>query len=312
VLDAFPGYWGGPPSLARITVMLVPDPNARVLALQAGDVDLLYGVPPENFKDFGSDFATQALPSTRIHSLGLNATRPPFNDRDLREATAWIIDRQALLTVGLDGKGAVATGMLPVTPGLDVVPMQATDTNRAKMLLDSAGWVPGADGVRSKNGKRLAFTLLTYPGRAELTPIAVAMQGQLKPFGYDIQIQQVQNIKDGTKDANFDAAMGSTNALVTGDVLTYYTQILTKDGTNNYARYVIPQVPPLIDQLRAETDPAKQQALSQQVQNLVKSEVPYVFLVVPPVTTAMKNGKVKGLVLHPNDIYLMTAAVALA
>jgi ABC-type transport system substrate-binding protein len=101
--------------------------------------------------------------------------------------------------------------------------------------------------------------------------------------------------------------MGSTNALVTGDVLTYYTQILTKDGTNNYSRYVIPQVPPLLNQLRAEADQTKQQALSHQIQDLVKSEVPYVFLVVPPVTVAMKKGGVTGLVLHPNDIYLITA-----
>jgi peptide/nickel transport system substrate-binding protein len=312
VLEAFPGYWAGTPALVRISVKLVPDPNTRVLALQAGDVDLLYGLPPENFKDFGGAFATQAIPSTRIHSLGLNGTRPPFSDRALREATAWGIDRQALLKIGLDGQGAVATGMLPAISGLDIVPLQTTDVGRAKALLDGAGWLPGADGVRSKDGKRLAFTLLTYPGRAELTPIAVTMQGQLKPLGYDIQIQQVQNIKDGTKDANFDAAMGSTNALVTGDVLTYYTQTLTRDGTNNYSRYVIPSVPPLIDQLRAETDPTRQQTLSHQIQELVKSEVPYVFLVVPPVTVATKKGAVNGLVLHPNDIYLITGAVSLA
>src|SRR5262249_33703796 len=157
---------------------------------QSGDVDMLYNFPPEAIKTFGPDIDASATPSGRCGLINLNVNRPPFNDRAVREAFALGIDRTVLNTVGLDGKGTPLTTMFPPISGYDVIPLQGLDVTRAKQLLDDAGWKPGADGVRAKGADRLAFTLLSYPGRADLTPYAVSMQSQLKPLGFALEVKE--------------------------------------------------------------------------------------------------------------------------
>src|SRR5262249_13959696 len=154
---------------------------------------------------------------------------------------------------------------------------------------DGAGWLPGADGVRVKDGKRLAFTLHSYPGRAELTPYAVSIQSQLKPLGYDIQVKEVQNVADVTKTGDWDAAMKSNNTIATGDPLFEYNRLLITGGGDNVGNYSNPRVETLIAQMRSELDPAKRRALSVQVQEQVKADVPMLFLVALPITTAYRQ-----------------------
>src|SRR5206468_3762803 len=157
----------------------------------------------------GADVERVVKTSTRIHFMYFNHARPLFGDKAVREATALAIDRQELNTVGLDGLGAPAFGLYPSGLGIDVVEGQKTDVARARRLLDDAGWAAGPDGVRSKGGQRLAFTIHSWPGRGELTPMAVAISGQLKGLGYDVQIQEVRDIRAQMKSGDFDAAMFS-------------------------------------------------------------------------------------------------------
>ncbi len=313
VLEPFRDYWAGVPPIARITVRNVADANSRALALQSGDVNALYGLPPEAIKTFGSDIEAVAIPSGRVHFLTFNVNRPPFSDRAVREATALALDRAALNTVTLDGKGAAATGMFPQNLGFDVVPLQGTDVNRAKQLLDDAGWKAGPDGVRVKDGKRLSFTILTYPGRAEITQLGVAASGQLKPLGYDIpKVQEVMGIEGVTKMGDWDLAVYSSDMFGTGDPLYGFNRVLAKGGGNNLANYTNPQIETLLDQLRVTIDPKERQAISRQVQEVVKADVPMAFLVSPPVVTAFTKGLVKGYTPNPSDQFFLTAAMTVS
>src|SRR5438105_4762000 len=166
--DAFPEHWDGPPPVAKLTVRLVTDANARVLALRSGDIDLVYGVPPQAVKSLaGPDFTVNTKSSGREDYLVVNHRRLPFSDKAVREATALAVDRAALLTIGLAGQGSVATGMFPPEQGVQNVDMQATDATQAKKVLDDAGWKAGADGVRVKDGQRLSLQLLSAPARTE-------------------------------------------------------------------------------------------------------------------------------------------------
>jgi peptide/nickel transport system substrate-binding protein len=190
--------------------------------------------------------------------------------------------------------------------------VQSTDVNRAKQLLDDAGWKPGADGVRAKDANRLAFTLLSYPGRADLTPYAVSIQSQVKPLGVAVDVKEVQNIGDATKGANFDAAMKSNNMLPTANPLYEYNRLIGKGGGDNAGNYVSQQVEDLLTQMRVELDPAKSAALSRQVQEIVKTDVPVVFLTATPITAALRKSKVRGYVPHPNDSYLITTDMSVS
>ena len=311
--EAFADHWDGPPPLAKLTVRLVTDPNARVLALRSGDVDLVYGVPPQAAKSIGgSDLTVSTVSSGREDYLVVNHRRLPFSDKAVREATALAIDRAGLLTIGLAGQGSVATGMFPPDQGVQNVDMQASDPTRAKQVLDAAGWTPGADGVRAKEGQRLSFQLLSAPARTEWTPMAVAIQAQLQPLGYDIQIEQVNNIGDAlTQSQDFDIAMYSANMLVTGDPLYIFNQTLAKGGPANYGAYTNPQLESTLSSMRSEADPAERQALAVQAQQIAKDDTPNIYILVVPFIAANGN-KVKGYTLHPNDLYIVDNQISVA
>jgi peptide/nickel transport system substrate-binding protein len=303
--EAFADHWDGPPPLAKLIIRLVTDANARMLALRSGDVDMVYGVPPQAAKGLGGDFTLSTISSGREDYIVVNHRRPPFNDLAVRQATALAVDRAALLTIGLAGQGSVASGMFPPDQGVESVPMQTTDPEQAKQVLDQAGWTLGADGVRAKGTQRLSFQLLSAPARTEWTPMAVALQGQLKALGYEIDIQQVKNIGDQlSQSQDFDAAMYSANMLVTGDPLYIFNQTLVKGGPANYGGYSNPQLETTLQQLRAESDPAKRQGLARQAQEVVKADVPNVYLLVVPFLAATSK-KVSGYTLHPNDLYIV-------
>lgn len=312
IVEPFADHWSGTPPIARISIRYVPDPNARILALQAGDVDMLYNFPPESIKGFGGDIVATATPSGRVDLINLNLNRPPFSDRAVREAMSVAIDRATLNTVGLDGRGTPLNTLFPTGVGYETVPLQGTDVARAKQLLDEAGWQAGSDGIRAKGGQRLAFTLLSYPGRAQLTPYAVSIQSQLKPIGFDVQVKEVQNVTDVTKTGDWDATMKSNNMLPTGDPLYELNRLLGKGGGDNVGAYNSAQVETLLAQLRLELDPARRQALSKQIQEVAKADVPDLFLVVGPITTAYKRGKVLNYTPHPNDSYLITTDLAVS
>jgi peptide/nickel transport system substrate-binding protein len=311
--DAFAEHWDGPPPLAKLTVRLVTDANARVLALRSGDIDLVYGVPPQAVKSLaGPDFTVNTKSSGREDYLVVNHRRLPFSDKAVREATALAVDRAALLTIGLAGQGSVATGMFPPEQGVQNVDMQATDATRAKQVLDDAGWKAGADGVRVKDGQRLSFQLLSAPARTEWTPMAVAIQAQLQDFGYEIQIEQVKNIGDQlAQSQDFDAAMYSANMLVTGDPLYIFNQTLAKGGPANYGGYTNPQLEATLTSMRGEADAAKRQTLAVQAQQIIKADVPNVYILVVPFIAA-NSKKVKGFTLHPNDLYIVDNQISLA
>jgi len=100
--------------------------------------------------------------------------------------------------------------------------------------------------------------------------------------------------------------------LPTGDPLYELNRLLGKGGGDNVGLYNSAQVETLLAQLRLELDPARRQALSKQIQEVAKADVPDLFLVVGPITTAYKRGKVLNYTPHPNDSYLITTDLAVS
>jgi peptide/nickel transport system substrate-binding protein len=310
-LEGFKDHWGGPPPLGRIVVKKVQDPNTEVLALQSGETDLIFRVPPDVVQALDSNFTVSAIPSGIVDSFQLNLNRPPFTDPAVREALAWAIDRDVLVTVALNGQGAPATGVFPPNIAVDSVPIQGFDPQRAASALDAAGWVMGSDGVRTLNGNRLAFTLLNPDAtQAELVPMSVSIQAQLQPLGFDVTLQQTQDYAGVIKSRDFDVLIGSFNSVQTGDPLFQLARSLGTNGGLNWGGYSNSQIDDLLTQLRGELNPASRQALSRQIQQLAGSDIPIVYLAVAPIVSAYRTSTVLNFMPHPDDTYLVDAALA--
>lgn len=201
VVEANDDYWGGKPTLRKITFRFMPDPNTRVLALQAGEVQVTAEVPRESAK-------TVATGELKLHTSKVGAYEAIYvnvrgadkaydlgRDKAVREALAYAIDKQAAVQNVWQGNAEVSQTMIPPAI-LGSVADQVKGTNRdaakAKKVLDDAGWKPGADGIREKGGRKLSLTLVNgFPSPETHKPLPEFMQAQLKEVGIDLKVVTV-------------------------------------------------------------------------------------------------------------------------
>lgn len=307
-LRAFAGHWAGAP-IAEIQLRLVRDANARVLALQSGEADLATEVPPEIASGLGGEIAVISGPSLRLHLMLLNHRRLPLQDAAVRSAMALAVDRDLLNQLTLAGLGTVASSIFPPGVGITTPDELVTDIAAAEHLLDTAGWLRHGDGVREREGTRLAFTLYTYARRPELVPIAISIQDQLRQVGFDLAVQTVEDIVAQLETEDVDAAMFSVNVLPTGDPFYALKMIAATDAAYNYLGYANPALQTLIDRLRSEADPDARADLALQAMELMRADASHLFLLAAPRITALRSGVISGYQHHPNDLYMIDSSL---
>lgn len=184
-------YWGTAPLLDRITFRFIPDANTRVLALRAGEVDLILDVPREQATALaGRGFTvSRAAPGQALAlQLNIHGARPNdlLAERALRRAMALALDRRELIRDVWKGEAADVQNMtVPAILGADAARVHGFvhDPAAAARLLDSAGWRRGPDSIRSRRGRRLQLELVAS---VEMDAAAVELiQAQLRRAGID-------------------------------------------------------------------------------------------------------------------------------
>jgi len=197
VVERNPDYWGQKSELDRITFRFYPDPNARRLALEAGEIDFAYEVPRqdvESLKGRGLKIETSSVGAYEAMFANIHGEPPHdlLGDVRVRKAVAYGIDREALVERVLDGLATTDQTFVPpssLEPHASLVKGFSYDPERAEGLLDEAGWEPGPDGIREKDGRRLKLTLVSgFPSAEVHRPIPTFVQSQLKEIGIDVEI----------------------------------------------------------------------------------------------------------------------------
>lgn len=192
-----PDYWGEPSRLERIEFRFYPDANARSLALQSGDVQVIYDVPRPDVDMLRTQgFTVQTSPVGSYEAMYANKHgKPPYdelNDVRVRRAVGMAIDREALVDGVLDGLASTdQTWVPPAALGehAELVKGQPFDPDAAGRLLDEAGWRMGSDGVRTKDGESLTLTLVSgFPSAETHRPIPSFLQSQLAEVGIEVEI----------------------------------------------------------------------------------------------------------------------------
>lgn len=183
VLVANDAYWKGKPGLAGVELIGLADNEARTLATQAGQVDLLFDATPTQAELFAGspDFTTLTFPSGRWMGLVMRTDTPPFDDVRVRKALRLAADQQAMIDLVLNGEGTLACDT-PVAP-TDAYRLNREcpqDSEGAKALLAEAGY---ADG--------LEVTLYTSTNVPVWMPLAEVYQQQAAAAGITVKLQVV-------------------------------------------------------------------------------------------------------------------------
>lgn len=145
--------------LDDITVVVQPEDSTRLGSLSSGQADVIRTVQPfdeQGLTDAG--FEVFAAPTNAVNpALSLRFADSRLAEKDVREALFLATDRQAIIDTIFTENYPIATSLLSEgAPGyVDLSDKLAYDPEEAVALLDNAGWVPGADGIREKDGVRL-------------------------------------------------------------------------------------------------------------------------------------------------------------
>lgn len=208
-------YWGTKPKLESIKWKVIPDHQTILLALQKGEVDLLFGadgdmIDLDSFKALQTEGKYKTVLSNPVASRAilLNAHQPITSDKKVREALQYVVNKQAIAEGILNGSEAIADTLLsPIIPYCNVpLSFRTYNPEKAKELLDAAGWIMGSDGYRHKDGKLFEITIYFNSNNAQERTISEYMQSDMKAVGVSLKIvgEEKQAFLDRQKTGEFD------------------------------------------------------------------------------------------------------------
>lgn len=198
-----PDYWGAAPKIDTLTFRFIGDDNARMLALQNGEVDVIGEVTPQMMLSMPQDGSVVLNESRPIKYAALMFNmlgKAPYDitsDINVRQALAYAIDRETLAQILYGGKGQAAKTILPgwmFDLGDDHAEGFTFDPAKANALLDDAAWIKGADGIREKDGRKLSLRMVAaYPNVSSVKPMPEMLDQMFAAIGVDIEIIEVDD-----------------------------------------------------------------------------------------------------------------------
>ena len=305
-------YWNGTPKIDELTIRTLSNGDTLSAALQAGDIDAAYGMAYEaypNFENGGYQFSS--IQTSRAFFASMNMTSPIIQDAAVRKAIALGIDKEGFVSALLDGHGVVGNGAFPdgfSTFGGEKVTTEAFDPERAKALLENAGWVDSdGDGIREKDGQKLTVRWLTYPSRQELPLLAESAQASLKTIGIDVDINCTANRREFLADmTSWDIYASALVTAPSGDPQYFFTPSCVPGMSYNFGAYDNPEVTALMEELSKEFDTAKRGEMAVKLQQMILDDNAYVFCSFLQMNMISKEN-VKNYTAHACDYYQVTA-----
>ncbi|GHB38170.1 hypothetical protein GCM10010331_27070 [Streptomyces xanthochromogenes] len=278
---ANPTYWGGAPAVKKFTMAVIKDDDVRATRLRAGDLDGAI-LPPNLANTFKGDRGKKTYTAKTYDYR--NVTLPTGNkvagDTAVRRALDLAVDREAMVDRILEGAGKPAYGPVPTgSEWFAAGTERAHDLDRAKRLLDDAGWKPGADGIREKDGVKAAFPLWYLSGDKLRQDHALAFASDAKKAGIAVTTQSgTWEVIEPRMKQDAVLAGGGSPGDPDFDQYNLLKSSLAGDGFNNMASFADPTVDKALDDGRRSGDRAVRKAAYDTVQRELVKNPGYTFL----------------------------------
>jgi peptide/nickel transport system substrate-binding protein len=277
-LKARDSYWGKKVSFKTVNYKILPDPSARIAALQTKAVDVISGFAPDDLDRIKAipNVTAEPVSSTRTNILGMNTHNKPLDDIRVRQALNYAVDKETIVKTLFHGLTAptaqlVTKQYVGYNAGLD---LYQYDPDKAKQLLSEAGYPHGLTiSLYYPNDRYMLANEVVQVVKEQLSKIDVTVELQAAPFTTWIDDMYAGKLKH----LNYDAWAWPT-----------------LDGYN-LLRYWAPGGSPFwsnaefgdaIKQAGATADPSAHAAALESAVQIMRDQAPVVFLYATPQTYA--------------------------
>ena len=290
LLTSNPAYPGGEPFIAELELRFFPDYTTATAAFQEHRVQgLLLGPeapPAEQALLDGRDDLQHLVSRRNSYTLLFLNTRGPFlDDKVVRQAILYALDRPAILAGTLDGRADLADS--PIVPGTwaysEDIRRYAYDPQEARGLLEKDGWKKNSRGVLEKDGQELSLSILTDPDAARAS-IAQEIARQLGEIG----IHATQETKGGTAlvrefllPRKFQAALYGWDQGPDPDPYAAWHSSQVREQGFNLAGFSDQRLDEVLSEARQTSDQERRRALYAEFQQIFAEEVPSILLFYP-------------------------------
>lgn len=286
VFEAYENYWQeGQPYLDTMTVKIMEEENTRINALKSGEVDFIENISPANYGSLEKDpnLTIKDILSLTVRNMYINAAQTPLDNKAVRQAINYGINREQLIQAINFGKGEPATQVFP--PGFwatdDSIELPY-DPEKAKKLLKDAGI------------ENPTITIVHYSNAYEAR-LAEAIKGQLGEIGIQVELQSMETIAATTAffhEKKFQATITSLTGRPDPQIATKI--LFAKGSIYNAGGYSTDEIEKLINEAASVYDQAERAKLYGEIaRKAVLEEAISIPLFFSPYVAAM-NSKVKG------------------
>ena len=275
------------PYLDKIILRFYPDPTEALLALSRGEIDGVGGLSSQDAERARTlkSAVLYSLPTDNFVSMFLNVRpeRVVFRDRAVRQAIAYAIDRGRVLRLAADGRGTVADEFVPSSSWAYVkdVTKYTFSTEDATALLDQADWKDhDGDGIRDKNGQKLAFTISTSDEPPRIAA-ATQIRSDLNAVGMSVTVRSMpfgQLVDSVARQRSFDALLVEIAVSGDPDPYTFFHSTEVNDPGHNFSGYSTLPIDRSLEAARRTFDEGARRELYTPVFQAISREVPVVFL----------------------------------
>jgi peptide/nickel transport system substrate-binding protein len=296
-LSSNPTYYLGPPHVSTMRLRVYPDSASVGAALRRHEIDgalLGEGAVIDDIDALQSDgaYALHDLASTTYLTLYLDTQDRRFNDADVRRALQQGINVDALINDAAGGRGERAgAGVARGTWAYSPLDLPQFDPGGAASALERAGWRRGTDGIRSKDGVRLSFTLSTA-NDAERVAVAENVAKQWRAIGVDARVQPLSAssfIDEHLLTREFEAALVAVDPGPDPDPYPFWHSSQIAAPGRNLSGYSAPRIDDVLERARQNTDPARRKDLYELFAGYLIAATPSIPLYAPRVTYAQST-----------------------
>jgi len=298
-------YAGTKPYLSKIVLDFYPDESHAFDALEAGEIDSLAGIDPNDALAVASTSDSLHIlsnPVPRLFGIFFNQNQNPvFADNAVRQALSMSVDRKAIVEDVLDGYGIAIDSPVPSTIATNTVPVSAPNIALATSTLEKDGWKLGTDGIYAKTVNKKSQTLafsITTSDSSDLSAAADMAAKEWRAIGANVTVNVLEynDLQNAISKRSYDSLLFGQYVGTGLDLYAFWHSSQRNPPGLNIAQYVNNSADIALSDAREATSTLEQSADLSAFQTIFEKDAPAVFLYSPDLIYVIPD-KLKGVSL---------------